>query len=150
MLDLVKAWHVDALFGALMLVYIAYAKVSAYRFRKRAVLVKGVVLKVFPHSRFTSYFVSYAHDGSTRVAEYCGAPLIREYKVGATLEILIDGSAPPDVPLPGEWHNAPGAHSGNCSLPGAMLFTPWDFVYVLASVYLVAQSFGWVSFRLGS
>ena len=136
--DVFKRWNLDLIFAVIVLVYVVFGKWAELRFRRRAVLVKGEVLKVFPHRHVTSYFVRYEFDGLSRTAEYCGAPLLREFSPGDAIELLIDGSAPPDTPAPDRWHNAPGAHSGNARRPGAPLVSLFDFIYVGVALYLIA------------
>jgi hypothetical protein len=129
--------HIDVAIAAAALLYAVYGKVSAVRFRRRAVAVDGVVLKSFPHAHFTSYFVSYSYQGKQRVAEYCGLPLITEYRIGQTIRILIDGTEPPDMAVSETTHNAPGAHSGTCTLEGKSLFSLWDIVFVAGAIGLL-------------
>ena len=129
--------HIDVAIGAAALLYVVYCKVSAISFRRRAVAVDGVVLKSFPHTHFTSYFVSYSYQDKQRVAEYCGLPLVTEYRVGQTIRVLIDGTDPPDMAVPETVHNAPGAHSGTCFLEGRSLFSLWDIVIVAGAIGLI-------------
>ncbi|MEY4578268.1 MAG: hypothetical protein RL701_2971 [Pseudomonadota bacterium] len=138
MVKLFKEWHGPAICGALLLVYLVYAKWSVLDFRKHAVRVKGQVKKVFPHRHFTSYFLEYDYSGTPKVAEYCGAPLLREFSVGDHIEVMIDGRNPPNVAMPGEFHNAPGARSGDCELPGESVVSFIDVVYAAAAIYLIA------------
>ena len=126
--------------GGIVLVCFVLAKIDAIRFRKRAVEVSGEVLKIFSHRQHTSYFIRYLYDGSTRVAEYAGPPLVRELKVGERIQILIDGKAPPDVPVPESFHNAK-TQTGNCRLPGQPLISLWDVLIVGICVYLIGRHF---------
>jgi len=128
--------QLDIAIAVLALLFVLYGMVSAIRFRKRAVAVDAVVLKSIPHSRFTSYFVSYDYQGKQRVAEYCGLPLVTEYRVGETLRILVDGTDPPDMPVP-ELHNAPGAHSGTCLLEHKPLISLWDVIFVAGAIGVI-------------
>lgn len=134
------AMHWAPIAGAIVLVCLVLAKIDAVRFRKRAVEVSGEVLKIFSHRQHTSYFIKYLYEGSTRIAEYAGPPLLRELKVGDQVQILIDKQAPPDVPLPGEHHNST-TQSGNCQLPGRPLVSLWDVVVVAICVFLIARYF---------
>jgi len=139
MLEIFKRWHLDLAIAALVLIQLMFGKWAEWRFRKRAVRVKGEVLKTFPHRHFTSYFVRYEYREVSRVAEYCGLPLVREFRPGDAIELLVDGSAPPNVPVPEDWHNAPGAHTGNSRRPDSPFVSFMDFVYVGVAVYLIAQ-----------
>jgi hypothetical protein len=96
-------------------------KIDVVRFHRTAVQVRGVVLKVFGHGKHTSYFLRYEYEGKSRVAEYCGVPLFKEYKVGEELDVLIDSMHPPDVSVPDKLHVATST-VGNCTLPGLSLF----------------------------
>lgn len=125
--------------GALLLGYVFYSKVVEVQFRRSATTVRGKVLKVFAHSHSTSYFISYELDGETRVAEYCGLPLKREFEPGDEVEILIDPRDPPNSEVPETTHNAPGrgVGGGNCERVGTPIFGLWDGVYVAASIALI-------------
>ncbi len=128
--------------GAAVLCYVVYAKMSEHRFRRASIRVQGKVLKVFPHRHSTSYFLSYELDGVIRAAEYCGAPMRREFEPGDVAEILIDPRDPPDSKVPEGSHNAPGRGigAGNCALEDSPLFGLWDGVYVVASIALIAYA----------
>ena len=132
--------------GSLFLMYGVYTKLMLVRFRKTALEVSGVVLKVFPHSRSTSYFLAYDYEGTRRIAEYSGPPLLRQYEPGASIRVLIDPSAPPDVPLPGDTHVLWfGSVGGNCILADQPLLTFADALIVGAFVYLLGA--GWLFSR---
>ena len=126
--------------GGIVLACFVLAKIDAVRFRKRALEVSGEVLKIVNHRQHTSYFIKYEYEGATRVAEWAGLPLVRELKEGERVQILIDRTAPPDVPLPDKFHIAT-TQGGNCRLPGQPLISLWDVVVVGICVYLIARYF---------
>jgi hypothetical protein len=129
--------QVDVTVGIAALLFVLHGKLSDFRFRRRSVAVDGVVLKSFPHSHRTSYFVAYSYQGVQRVAEYCGLPLVPELSLGQKVRILIDGTDPPDMEVPETAHNAPGAHAGTCTLEGKPLFSLWEIVFVAGAIALV-------------
>lgn len=134
------ASHWAPIAAGIVLVCFVLAKIDALRFRKRAVEVSGEVLKIFSHRQHTSYFIRYLFEGSTRIAEYAGPPLLRELKVGEQVQILIDRTAPPDVPLPGDRHNA-STQTGNCQLPGRPLLSLWEALVVAVCLFLIGRYF---------
>jgi len=72
--------HLDAALGLLVLLYIAFIKLSEMRSRKGTVVVKASVLKIFPHSRCTSFFVGYTWQGAREwrsIAEHPSSTLTR-------------------------------------------------------------------------
>jgi len=135
-----EATHLAPIAAGIVLVCFVLAKIDAIRGRKRAVEVSGEVLKIFSHRQHTSYFIKYEYEGSTRIAEYAGAPLLREFKEGERIQIMIDSAAPPDVPLPDKWHSS-ASQGGNCEMQGNPLVSLWDIVVVGVCVYLIARFF---------
>ena len=129
-----------AIAAGVVLVCFVLAKINAVRFRKRAVEVSGEVLKIFGHRQHTSYFIRYWYGGSPRIAEYAGLPLVREFKEGEQVQILIDRTAPPDVPVPDVRHSA-SSGGGNCQLPGRALVSLWDLLVVVICIYMLGRYF---------
>lgn len=116
--------------------WIAYGKYTDLRFRKRAVAVRGIIVRKFPRQRYTSFFIRYEFGGQTRGAEYCriGSGALEE---GQSLTILIDPKAPPDSKIPEGNAVSAGIDWGNCILPTTPLWAAWDFVYLLGALILL-------------
>jgi hypothetical protein len=128
---------IGPLAGVAVLAYVAFAKYSEYTFRRSAVAVTAKVAKIVPHRHFTSYFMAYDHENSSRVDEYKGPPMVTKFDVGEAVEILIDPQRRPQVGASSEADDLrPG---GECSLKGSAIFGFWDGFYVLVSVGLIAQ-----------
>jgi hypothetical protein len=116
-------------------------KIGSLKFRKRAVEVSGQVLKIFPYSRHTAYFIAYEYQGTRRVAEYSGLPLVPEYKVGEQLQIMIDGSNPPNVELPDKRPPSTGTGAA-CYLPGEPLISLLDILIVGVCIFAIVRGPG--------
>jgi hypothetical protein len=103
--------------------------------------VRGEVLKVFRHTRYISYFISYRYEAASRVAEYREGSLITSYKQGAPIELLIDRSAPPNVSLPCDTHAVWFNSSASaCVLADESVFSLWDFAMAIAAIVLIVTS----------
>lgn len=134
-------YHLDALLGAVLLLFLAYSKYSEITARRRAVRVTGQVIKVFGHRHATSYFLRYTWQNAERTTEWRGAPMRQRFSPGDSVDILVDPSAA-DVPIPEETHNAPNAAmgSGTCSLADEPLWSWWDLAYAAAGIALIVRS----------
>lgn len=140
MFEILDALRWEPFVGWGLLGAIVLGKIGLVRFRRDAVQVRGTVLKIFGHGKHTSYFLRYEYEGKSRVAEYCGVPLFREYKIGEELDVMIDSTNPPDVSVPDKLHVATSTE-GNCTLPGLRLFTLADALLLGISVYFIGESF---------
>ena len=128
--------------GIVLIVTQLWLKWEAWKYHQRAVTVRGEVLKIFPHSKYTSYFLAYEYGGQRRIAEYRGMPLVPEYKLGETFEVAIDGQDPPDVPLPDKTHAVWFGMGATVDLPGFSWFRLGDALWLGMSIFLITNSFG--------
>ena len=125
MTEILDALRWEPILGWSLLGLLVLGKIDLVRFRRDAVQVRGVVLKIVGYSQHTPYFLRYEYEGKSRVAEYYGVPLFREYEVDEELDVLIDSTTPPDVSVPDKLYVATST-GGNCTLPGLRLFTLTD------------------------
>ncbi|MDB4990160.1 MAG: hypothetical protein JWN04_5338 [Myxococcaceae bacterium] len=141
-MDTLSSYHLDALAGALVLLFVANEKRLVLRDRKRAVRVTASVVRVYSHMHATSYYFRYVWEGRERTAKYNGPPLRVSFSPGEDVDILVDLTEP-GAPIPETHPNDPAAlvGEGNCQPAGSACFTVWDALFAVTGVLLIYSSF---------
>ena len=132
-------YHLDAVLGVVVLIMLLAGKLHEVRWRRRAVRVAAVVLKLAPATRHTSYFMKFSWQGSERVAEYRGGPARRRFEAGDALEVLVDPERP-GAPFSSEQPEAAFASCPACEPVAEPLVSFWDVFYGCASIALIVLS----------
>lgn len=127
--------------GVLVLAFQAYCIWEGWRFRRRALRVPAELVKSIRYSKHISYYLSYRHMETTKVAEYCGPGLLTEFKPGDKLEILIDPDEPPDVQIP-EGTHIRFSRSGNCIPADESLVSLGTWAFAAFAVFLILYGLG--------